>query len=145
MNLIQIDVTGCRIVGAISKALGHCGPKHHGLILGKSNSDGEIYIAEHMDTGFRVCTYTDFRSRYELNGKIIVEPNDGDLENLHVAQRAIKELIDGGKGVYNLITNNCECFVNRAMHDKSKSTQVINTALGLLALAGLVYVIKNSK
>ena len=145
MDLIQIDVTGCRIIGAIKKALGHRGPKHHGLILGKSQLNGEIYIAEHTHTGFQVCTYNDFRSRYEQNGEIIVEPNDGDLENLQVAKRAIKELIEGGKGDYNLVTNNCECFVNRAMHDKSVSSQVINTALGLLALAGLVYVIKNSK
>ena len=101
-----------------------------GLILGRSQSDGEIYIAEHMDTGFRVCTYRDFRSRYEQNGKIIVEPNDGDLENLQVAKWAIKELIEGGKVVYNLVTNNGECFVNRAMHVNSVSTQVINTALG---------------
>ncbi|GEM_PF-2313904 len=143
--LTQIDVTGCRIVGAISKDLGHSGPKHHGVILGRSFSDNEIYIAESLQTGYRACTYQDFFERYSKNGKIIVQPNDGELENQAVAQRAIDELQKGGEGEYDLIFNNCECFVNRAMHGESSSSQVINTALGILVLAGLVYVIKNSK
>ncbi|WP_045857978.1 lecithin retinol acyltransferase family protein [Teredinibacter purpureus] len=145
MNLQQIDVTGCRIVGAITKELGHAGPKHHGVILGKSEIDREVYIAESMNFGYQACTYSDFYSRYSKNGQIIVQPNDGQLENVSVAQRAIEELRRGGKGAYDLITNNCECFVNRAMHDKSISSQVINTAIGITVLAGLVYVIKNAK
>lgn len=143
--LSQIDVTGCRIVGAISKDLGHSGPKHHGVILGRSVTDNLIYIAESMSTGYRVCTYKDFIQRYGTNGEIFVQPNDGDLENQAVAQRAIDELKNGGAGEYDLIFNNCECFVNRAMHGKSTSDQVINSALGVLALVGLVYVIQNSK
>lgn len=46
MNLQQIDVTGCRIVGAITRELSHAGPKHHGIVLGKSYLDNEVYIAE---------------------------------------------------------------------------------------------------
>ena len=145
MNLQQTDVTGCRIVGAITKELGHSGPKHHGIILGKSWIDGEIYIAELMTHGYQVCTFSNFRNRYSENGNIIVEPNDGNIENMQVAQRAIQELKNNSKESYDLITNNCECFVNRVIHGKSHSTQVVNTALGVLALAGLVYVIKNSK
>jgi hypothetical protein len=145
MEFHQIDVTGCRIIGAVNQALGHSGPKHHGVILGRSSANNEIYIAESMNFGYQTCTYTDFHSRYVNNGEIIVEPNDGDLENISVAQRAIEELKHGGKGMYNLITNNCECFVNRAVHDKSISKQVINTAIGIATIAGLVYVIKKSK
>lgn len=145
MHLQQIDVTGCRIVGAITKELGHAGPKHHGVILGKSLIDGEVYIAELMANGYQVCTFTSFRNRYSENGQIIIEPNDGQVENIQVAQRAINELKSGYKIAYDLMTNNCECFVNRAIYGKSQSTQVINTALGVVALIGLVYAIKSSK
>lgn len=145
MILNQIDVTGCRLIGAIDKFLGHAGPKHHAVILGKSIEDGEVYIAESMHYGYQASTYSDFCHRYESNGEIIIQPNDGELENIAVAERAIGELKEGGQGIYNLITNNCECFVNRIMHDKSVSNQVINTAIGLVALAGLVYVYKKSK
>ena len=144
MHLHQTDVTGCRIVGAITKELGHGGPKHHGVILGRNPIDQEIYIAESMHFGYRACTYTDFCQRYSGNGEILIEPNDGSLENVAVAQRAIEELRQGGQGPYDLITNNCECFVNRAMHGKSVSNQVINTALGIAVLVGLVFVLRNS-
>lgn len=145
MDLQQIDVTGCRIIGAIDKTLGHIGPKHHGIILGQSPINQEVYIAENMHYGYQISTYTDFVNRYSGNGEIIIEPNDGNLENISVANRAIEEINRGGKGVYNLVTNNCECFVNRAMHDKSMSQQVVNTAIGLLVIVGLVYVIRNNK
>lgn len=144
MHLQQIDVTGCRLVGALSKELGHDGPKHHALVLGRSLFDGKIYVAELMDTGYQVCTYQEFNDRYAQFGDIRLQPNDGPHQNLHVAQRALAELRSGGQQ-YDLVTNNCESFVNRAIHGKSTSTQVINTALGIVALVGLVYVLKNSK
>ncbi len=142
MELQQIDVTGCRIIGAIEKALGHLGPKHHGVILGQSSINQEVYIAEHMHTGYQMSTYKEFYERYSENGEIIIEPNDSETENIFVANRAIEELKRGGQGAYNLITNNCECFVNRATHDKSISKQAINTAIGFAFLIGLVYVLK---
>jgi hypothetical protein len=145
MNLQQIDVTGCRIVGAISKELGHSGPKHHGVILGQNLLDNEVYIAESRIAGYGIYTLNDFKSRYGSNGEIIISPNDGDLENIAVAQRAIDEFNRGGEGRYDLITNNCECFVNRSMRGSSTSEQIINTAIGALILLGLVYVIRNSK
>lgn len=98
-----------------------------------------------MEHGYQASTYTEFHRRYSPNGEIIIQPNDGMLENLHTAQRAISEIKQGGRGAYDLIVNNCECFVNRAIHGKSVSTQVINTALGIAALVGLVYVLNNSK
>ncbi|SMF66867.1 Lecithin retinol acyltransferase [Alteromonadaceae bacterium Bs31] len=145
MQLNQIDVTGCRVIGAITRELGHAGPKHHGVLLGQSPENNQVYIAENMHFGYQVCTYSEFFDRYSQNGEIIIQPNDGPLENISVAQRAIEELRLGGKGVYNLATNNCECFVNRAMHGKSVSNQVINTAIGIAVLAGVVYVLKKSK
>ncbi|EKO3494946.1 hypothetical protein LO872_001608 [Vibrio fluvialis] len=145
MELQQIDVTGCRIVGAIDKTLGHAGPKHHGVLLGLNPLDNKVYIAESMHFGYQLVSYDDFYSRYSPNGEVIVSPNDGIFENLAVANRALDEINQGGNGVYNLVTNNCECFVNRAMHDKSRSQQIINTGIGLLALAGLVYIVRKSK
>lgn len=144
MHLQQIDVTGCRLVGAITKELGMDGPKHHAVVLGKGNFDGEVYIAELMDKGYQIATYKDFHNRYAANGHIRLEPNVGPNNNVQVAQRAIAELKQGG-AAYDLVVNNCESFVNRAMHGKSTSSQIINTALGVAALVGLCYVLKNSK
>jgi len=145
MNLQQTDVTGSRIVGAITKPLGHAGPKHHGVVLGKDVLSNEIYIVEFMDHGYQASTYTDFHRRYAENGQIFIQPNTGPFENIQVAQQAINEIRQGGGGQYDLIINNCESFVNRATHGKSVSTQVINTALGVAMLVGLVYVLRNSK
>lgn len=144
MHLQQIDVTGCRLVGAITKELGMDGPKHHAVVLGRGTFDGEVYIAELMDRGYQVTTYKDFQNRYAPNGTIRLEPNNGPNNNVQVAQRAIAELRQG-ESAYDLVVNNCESFVNRAMHGKSSSSQVANTALGVVALVGLFYVLKNSK
>ena len=46
---------------------------------------------------------------------------------------------------YDLVANNCECFVNRVMHGQSTSTQVINTAIGVLLFAGMIYFLKSSR
>lgn len=143
-HLQQIDVTGCRLVGAINKDLGLDGPKHHAVILGRSMFDGEVYIAELMSTGPQISTCRDFEKRYAPNGPIRLEPNNGALENLQVAQRALAELRQEGKA-YDLVLNNCESFVNRAMHGHSNSSQVFNTALGIVIIVGLIYVLKNSK
>ena len=144
MNLKQIDVTGCRLEGAITKELSHAGPKHHAVVLGE-HEDGQVYIAESMDHGYQMSTYQEFYNRYSENGEIIVSSKSGGFENITVAKRALDEIKQGGTGVYSLLTNNCECFVNRAMKDKSISNQVINTGLGILAFIGLVYVVKKAK
>jgi len=144
MQLQQIDVTGSRIVGPITE-LGHVGPKHHGIILGKNSEDGHIYVAESMNTGYQIARYQDFCMRYAQNGKVKIAANDGDFPDLAVAQRAIEEIKKGGRGAYNLIANNCESFANRAMHGKSVSKQVIHTTIGVAALVGVFWVIKNAK
>lgn len=97
-----------------------------------------------MNSGYQIATYKDFHDRYAANAQIRIEPNDGPSTNVQVAQRAIDELRQGG-AAYDLLVNNCECFVNRAMRGKSGSSQILNTALGVAALAGLFYVLKNSK
>ena len=145
MKFEQVDVTGCRLIGAINKELGHAGPKHHGVIIGKNLDDENIYVAESMHTGYQLATYDDFYERYSQNGSIKIKNNDGHFDNLTVAQRALEEIKIGGKGVYNLVANNCECFANRAMHDKSKSQQIINTTIGVAAIAGAFYLFKKMR
>lgn len=92
--------------------------------------------------GYQVCTYENFFDRYSANGQILIEANDGTLDNLTVAKRALKELKQGGRGLYNLITNNCECFANRAMYDRSFSRQVVNTLIAGVLIVGGVYLAK---
>jgi hypothetical protein len=144
MQLLQIDVSGCRLVGATTPLLGMDGPKHHALVLGKGAVDGEIYIAELMAYGYQIATYKDFYRRYAANGQIHLFRNPGPDSDAQVVQRAIDELRQGGMA-YDLIINNCESFVNRVTHGDSSSSQVVNTVLGMVALAGMYYVIKNSK
>ncbi|MBE9396775.1 hypothetical protein IOQ59_05800 [Pontibacterium sp. N1Y112] len=144
MQLQQIDVTGSRIVGPIT-ALGHVGPKHHGIILGKNLEDGHVYVAENMHTGYQIATYHDFCKRYMPNGEIKIAANDGAYSDLTVANRAIEEIKRGGKGIYNLVANNCESFANRAIHDKSISKQVVHTAIGIVVVVGAYWVIKNAR
>jgi len=144
MDFEQIDVTGCRAVGAITD-IGHVGPKHHGIIIGRHASDNQVYIAENMHTGYQLATYDDFYDRYSINGEIKIFENDGKYDSVSVARRALSEILVGGKGAYNLITNNCESFANRAMKDHSVSNQIINTAIGVAAIAGIYWVVKNSK
>jgi hypothetical protein len=143
MKISQIDVTGSKVIGAISE-LGHVGPKHHAIVLGENKVDGKVYLAENMHTGYQVSTYDDFFLRYGSNGRINIEPNSGAFSDFEVAQRALNEIFEGGKGVYNLVANNCESFANRAMHNKSTSKQVVNTFLGIALFAGTIWVIRNA-
>ena len=97
------------------------------------------------DTGYKIETATNFKARYAVNGEIKLYGNDGKKSNLNVAKDALAEINAGGKGGYDLITNNCESFVNTAMYNSSTSSQVVNT-LGVFAIivAG-VYLYKQSK
>lgn len=144
MRLDKIDVTGCRLIAAITKELGMDGPKHHALVLGKGVFDNEIYLAELMNTGYQIATFKDFKKRYAANGDIRLEFNNGPNSNEEVVLRAIAELKQGG-AAYDIVLNNCESYVNRAMHGESSSSQVINTALGVAALIGMAFVLKNLK
>ena len=137
MQLQQIDVTGARLAGAITKEFGFDGPTHHAVVLGQGIFDGVVYLAELMADGFQVATFEDFQRRYAANGDIRVEPNVGPHSNVEVAMRALAE-VKQGQAKYDLVANNCECFVNRAMHGKSTSAQFINTTIGVLLIVGLI-------
>lgn len=144
INFLEIETTGHKIFGSIS-GLGKIGPKHYGVILGAHPVDGKIYIAESMHNQYQLATYENFLARYKQNGQVTIVENDGKLSNISVARRALSEIIRGGEGVYNLITNNCESFANRAMYGHSTSKQVVNTAIGLTAIVGLIWIVKKSK
>lgn len=135
---------GARLVGAITKDLGFDGPKHHAVTRGQGMLDGVVYFAELMVDGYQVATFEDFQRRYAANGDIRVEPNAGPHSNVAVAMRALAELKQG-QAKNDLVANNCECFVNRAMHGQSTSTQVINTTIGVLFFAGLIYFLRSSR
>ncbi|WP_345980777.1 hypothetical protein [Sulfurimonas sp. HSL3-2] len=143
MNFEQIDLTGCRLIGAIWE-LGHIGPKHHAVIIGKNLDDDLIYIAENMHTGYQLVTLDDFKSRYSKNGDIKVQVNDGNKTNLEVAQDALNVIYSKTKKKYNLISNNCESFVNQVTHGHSISTQVLTTIGGLILIAGIWYLQKKN-
>ncbi len=120
--------SGSRLVGAITK-FGELGPKHHGLIIGEGAYDGNTYVAESMGHGYQYVTIDEFVSRYKLNGKIKRYQNDCGLSGFEVAKRAVDEINNGGNGKYNLVSNNCESFVNRALHGHSVSWQVVRTLI----------------
>jgi len=145
MNLTEISISGSRIVGALTK-LGHAGPKHHGIIIGKNIFNNEVYVAENRHTiGYVLATYDDFIERYSPNAGVHLYENDGKYSNREVAERALTEVNNGGSGKYNIIVNNCESFSNRAMYDDSNSKQIINIAIGVLVLAGAFWVITRKK
>ena len=145
MNLTQINISGSRIVGALTK-LGHIGPKHHGIIIGQNIFDGKVYVAEsRYATGYVLATYDDFIERYTPNADVHLYENDGQYSAREVAQRALTEIERGGNMKYNLIVNNCESFSNRAMYNVSNSRQILNIAVGVLTLTGAFWLIKHAK
>lgn len=144
ITLQQIDMTGGRLVGAITK-LGHTGPKHHAIVLGKNPIDGKVYVAEKMAEGDQVATLDSFKARYQENGDINVYPNDGKFSDVEVARRALREIKAKDGGDYDLLGNNCESFSNRAIHDHSISSQVVSTVIGCLVLVGGVLILKKNK
>jgi len=144
MNIQQVDITGSRLVGAITE-LGHIGPKHHGIVIGRHPLDGNVYVAENCHTGYQLATVEEFYSRYTSKADVVLHKNDGEFEDVEVANRAIKELERGGDGKYNLATNNCESFSNRAMYNHSNSSQVINTIIGITLIVGTIYYLKRNR
>ena len=140
----QVDVTGSRLIGAITE-IGHVGPKHHAVIIGRHPANNNIYAAENCHDGYKLVTVDEFAQRYSSKAKIQIKPNDGKFTDYEVASRALSEIVTGGKGKYNLVTNNCESFSNRAMYNNSESQQVINTVVGAVIIIGMFYYIKKAK
>lgn len=143
MNFKKTNMTGSRLVGALTD-LKHIGPKHHGIVLGLNIFDQEIYVAESRHSGYQIATVDNFIQRYSPNAEVRIHPNDGDFSDIEVAQRALNEINQGGNGQYNLATNNCESFSNRAMYNDSTSKQIMHTAIGLVILLGAMWYIKNN-
>lgn len=141
MEFKKIDETGYRIVGAITE-LGHLGPKHHAVIIGRNTENNRVYVAENMNYGYQLATYENFAERYSTNGAIRLFGHESDFDPMAVARYALDELRRGGNGAYNLATNNCESFVNRAIFDHSVSRQVVHTALVVTAIVSICWAAK---
>lgn len=144
MEFEQIDITGCRLVGALTR-LGHIGPKHHGIVIGYCREEDKIYVADQKLQGYRLIDYDQFQDLYSDNGDIRIIPNDGNFSDFDVAQRALDEIADSETTHYNLVMNNCESFSNRAMYDHSISSQVINTLAATALFIGGVWLISRNK
>ena len=144
MSFQQVETTGSRLVGAISK-LGHIGPKHHGIVIGEDETSREVYVAENNHTGYQLVTIECFIEKYTPKGDVLILPNDGEFSDVEVAQRALNEILQGGKGIYNIVVNNCESFSNRAMYDKDFSKQVLHVGMFVLFAAGAYWYLKNTK
>jgi hypothetical protein len=144
MDFEQIDITGCRLVGALTK-LGHIGPKHHGIIIGYCHENDNVYVADQKLQGYRLLTFDEFVEMYAENGEVRIIPNDGKYSDYDVAQRALEEIENSDRASYHLILNNCESFSNRAMYDHSLSSQVINTLAATALFIGGVWLITKTK
>lgn len=136
MRFDQTEFTGCAVVGAITP-LGHDGPKHYGIVLGKSEVDGKIYIAEKNVNGNQLVSWDDFTNKYKDKGDIKIEiDSDKNHKPLAVAQRALDDVIKHPNDSYCLLTNNCEHFANQVRYGKKVSVQV-STVLGILVVVGV--------
>lgn len=144
MEFELIDTSGSRLIGAIT-ALGHIGPKHHGIIIGKNKNNNLVYVAEHMHNGYQLATIDNFKERYLKNSDIIIKENDSGRSDFEVAQNALTELYSSTKKRYNLLTNNCESFVNKVTYGHSVSKQVVTSLGAILVAGGLYYLHKKTK
>lgn len=142
LTFTETDLTGGRLVVPIVKALGHLGPKHHGLVIGKNDADGETYVTDFGKQFTGLLTLDEFVEKYGKGGEIKFVPNDGHRTNAQVAQSALNEMFGGKIGEYNLVFNNCQNSVDRAMYGKpGLSSQVKNVLFGLgFALVGGIMV-----
>jgi hypothetical protein len=143
MEFELINMSGSRLIGAITK-IGHIGPKHHGIIIGKNKNDNQIYVAEHMHSGYQLATIDNFKERYLKNSDIIIKENNSHQSDFDVAQNALTELHSSTKKKYNLLTNNCESFVNKVTYGHSVSKQAITSIGGILVVSGLYYLHKKT-
>lgn len=135
MRFYQNEFTGCAVIGALTP-LGHDGPKHYGIVLGKSESNGKTYIAEKNINGKQLVCWDDFTNQYKVNGDIKIDINrDKNLTPAQVAQRALDAVVRNPNESYDLLTNNCEHFANEMRFGRKDSHQV-ETVLGILIVVG---------
>lgn len=138
------ELTGYRMVVPLVKWLGHCGPKHHALIIGTNDADGKLYVSDFGPSrGSCMITIDQFIEIYGRGGRIKLVPNNGMRSNEEVVKHVLEEIYGKTSGSYNFVLNNCQNSVDRAMYGKrSLSSQVANTLSGLgFVLAGGIYVL----
>lgn len=104
--------------------------KHHVLYLGWDKNFQEWIAENHSLFGVRIIRAEDYFATVKRIDRI-ERFHGSDYERQRIVNRAIALQ---GKS-YNLISYNCEHFVNDAIHSKSESKQVTN---GLLVTLGIV-------
>lgn len=108
--------------------------QHHALYLGYDDF-GQHYMCENViGIGVKLTRVSDFFKGVAYVTRI-EKFTGGSIERKAVVQNALSKL---GQP-YNLISYNCESYVNDALYRKSHSRQVANIA-GVFALAILIAV-----
>lgn len=96
-----------------------CGYTHHGLYLGGGMVIHYSGLADGLSSGpIEITTMNAFSG----GGSVSISPHPRALHNL--AQRLARAMSRLGENRYNLITNNCEHFVNWCIDGISVSEQV---------------------
>lgn len=138
------ELTGARVTIPFT-AFKHFGPKHHAIVLGINDEDGEIWIAElSRRFGYRLVVLKQWieDNRDHIDG-LIIKANTGPRTNIDVAQSAIREVQAHAENEtgYHVLFNNCETFVDRQFNGKTTlSPQVRKSArvLGFVIAGGML-------
>ena len=149
LSIAANELTGARVTIPFT-ALKSLGPKHHAIVLGINDADGEIWIAElSRRFGYRLVALNQWLddNKQHLEGLKIV-PNTGPRTNLDVAHSALEEVqknTDSEIG-YDVLFNNCETFADRQITGKTTLSPQVKKAAQVLGfvIAGGALVLKRS-
>ena len=139
-SFTENELTGSRLVIPFTP-LGHFGPKHHAIVLGINDADGEVWIAElSRKHGYRLVALEQWiEDNDDFVDKVEIAPNEGDRSNYEVARSAIDEILareDAGKDSnYDVVLNNCENFVDRHTHGTWKLSPQVKKTMKLMGFA----------
>lgn len=128
-SFLSIEETGFQLAGAITP-FGHLGPKHYGIVIGKSVVDGLVYIAENTPEGYHLIPANEFVERYRANGKLVLIPNSGPYSAIEIANRALQRIYNSQQEKYCLFSNNCESFSSEVVTGRRESQQVWEGIVG---------------
>ena len=152
MNELSIaanELTGARVTIPFT-ALKQFGPKHHAIVLGLNDADGEIWIAElSRRFGYRIVALKQWLddNREHLKGLKIV-PNTGPRTNLDVARSALVEVQQNSDSEigYDVLFNNCETFADRQISGKTTLSPQVKKAAQVLGfvVAGGALILQKS-
>jgi len=150
-NFEEHPLSGARLTFPFTP-LGKAGPKHHAVVLGVNEDDGELWIAElSRKFGYRLVSAMQwFVDNEKYLAGLQVTPNEGPRNNVDVARSAIDEVIanteGNGKGKYHIVLNNCESFAQRHSTGKNELSpqvaKVFKTA-GYVIAAGVLVLNKH--